>query len=112
MLIGSDGFGVVVNFGLGGGDDALRLALVDAQRLAELFVKIQGHDGFGQLVEIATENVGGIVHGVTGPVQAFPVAFGGVEDLLEVLDALCGAVEAEDALDVGCWSSVSGERRT
>lgn len=102
LLIGGNGLGVVVDFGLGGGDDALGLALIDAQWLAKLFVKIQGHDRFRQLVQIATEDVGGIVHGVTGPVQTFPVAFGGVEYFLEVLDALRGTVKAEDAFDVGC----------
>ena len=108
LLVGGDGFGMVVGFGLGGGDDSAGLGLIDAQGLAKLLVRVQGHDWLGELVEIAPEDVGGIVDGIAGPIQAFSVALGRIEDLLQVFDALRGAVEAKDAFHVGsCHPLVS-----
>lgn len=101
LLVGGDGFGMVVGFGLGGGDDSLGLGLIDAQGLAKLLVNVQRHDWLGQLVQIAPEDVGGIVDGIAGPIQAFSVALGRIEDLLQVFDTLSGAVEAKDAFNVG-----------
>lgn len=43
------------------------------------------------------------MHGVAHPIQAFSIPLGGVEYLLEILDALCRTVEAENAFDVGRW---------
>lgn len=68
LLVGGDGFGMVVGFGLGSGDDTLGLGLIDAQGLAKLLVNIQGHDWFGQLVQIAPKDVGGIVDRIAGPI--------------------------------------------
>lgn len=92
---------MVVGFGLGGRDDPLGFGLIDAQRLAELLVSVQRHDWFGQLVKIAPEDVGGIVDGIAGPIQTLSVALGGVEDLLQVFDALCRPVETKDAFNIG-----------
>ena len=102
LLIGGNGFGMVEEFRLVCRRRALDLALVGAQGLAELLVEVQGHDRLGQLVEITTEDIGGIMHGVAGPIEAFSVTFGGVEGFLEVLDSFCGSVETKDTLHVGC----------
>lgn len=103
LLIGGNGFGVVEKFCLVCRRRALDLALVRAQGLAELLIEVQGHDRLGQLVEITTEDVGGIMHGVAGPIEAFSVTFGGVEDFLKVLDSFCRSVEAKDTLHIGCY---------
>jgi hypothetical protein len=77
------------------------LFLVNAKGLAEALVEFQGNDGFGQLVQVSTEDVGGIMNGVSGPIQALSVTFGGVKNLLEILDTLGGSIESENALDIG-----------
>lgn len=105
LLVGGDGLGVVkvlVRSAVGQGG-----VLVDAQGFAEALVELEGDDGFGELIEVAAEDIGGVMDGVAGPVEAFSIALGGVKDVLEILDALGGAVEAEDAFDIGGWR-VSG----
>jgi len=52
------------------------LLLVVANRVSESVVKVQRDDWFGQLVEVATKNVGGIVNRIAAPIQAFTVAIG------------------------------------
>lgn len=69
-----------------------------------MFVKLQRNDRLGQLVQIAAQDVGGIVDGIPGPVQAFSISFGGVEDLLEILDAFCRSVKTKDTFHIGCYS--------
>ena len=43
------------------------------------------------------------MYGVAGPVQAFTIASGRVEDLLEILNALCRSIETENPFDIGGW---------
>lgn len=49
---------------------------------------LQGNYGFRQIVEVAAQNVGGIVYGVARPVQALSVSWWSVEGELELLDPL------------------------
>lgn len=77
--------------------------LVHSQGLPEAFVEVERDDGFGELVEIAAQDICGIVYGVAGPVETLAIAIGRVEYRLKVLDTLCRATESKDSLDVdGC----------
>lgn len=86
------------------GGSTLDLALIRRQGLTKLFVKLQRNDRLGQLVQIAAQDVGGIVDSIPGPVQAFSIPFGGVEDLLEILDAFCRSVKTKDTFHIGRYS--------
>lgn len=52
------------------------LRLVVLQGVAETFVEFQRNDRLGKLVEVSSQNVGGIVYGVACPVQSLAVAIG------------------------------------
>ena len=71
------------------------------QRCPKLFIQVYGHDGLGEVVEIAAKDVGGIVDGVSGPIEAFAVLVGRVEKRLELLDALFRAAETKNAFNTG-----------
>lgn len=79
------------------------LGLVVLERVAEAFVELERDDRFGQLVEVPTQDVGGIVDGVATPVEPLSVAIGRVKGNAQFLDALLGATETEDALDVSSY---------
>lgn len=97
---------------LGGLRIGLGLSLVGFEGFAEAVVELERHDGLRELIQVSAEDIGGIVDSIAGPVQTFSVAFGGVKDLLQVLDAFGGAADAEDALDVGGYFiSAVGSRR-
>jgi hypothetical protein len=77
------------------------LLLVDAQRIAETFVELQGYDGLGQLVQVSAKYVGGIVNSIPGPIQSFSISLGGVKDLLEILNALGRSIESKNTFHIG-----------
>jgi len=80
-----------------------RFRLVIPQRLAEGVVMLQRNNGFGEVVEVATQDVGGIVHGVACPVEAFSVAWRGIKCSLELLDSLFRTSQPEDTFYIrGC----------
>jgi hypothetical protein len=60
------------------------------------------------LIEVSSQDVGGIVYSVPCPVQSLAIAVGGIERNLELLDALLATRETKDALDIGrCLTSES-----
>ena len=91
---------------LDGGLFPVRTPMTMSQWLPEALVELQRHNGLRQLVEVAAQDVGGVVDGVAGPVESLSEAVWGVEYLLEVLDALCRAAQPEDAFDVGGCKSI------
>lgn len=72
-----------------------------AEGVTELFVKIKGNDGFGEVVEVSTEDVRGIVDGISIPDKALAIPIRRVENGLELLDPLFRTAEAENAFDTG-----------
>jgi hypothetical protein len=50
------------------------------------------------------------MYGVSGPVETFAVALGGIEDLLKLLDASCGTAETEDPFNIGSYNSTISVR--
>jgi len=78
------------------------LGLVVLQGVTEAFVEFQGDDRLGKLIEVSSQNVGGIVYGVPCPVQSFSIAIGRIERNLELLDALLATRKSKDTFDVGC----------
>jgi hypothetical protein len=77
------------------------LRLVVLQGVAEAFVEFQGNDRLGKLIEVPSQNVGGIVNGVPCPVQTFAVTIRRIECNFELLDPLLASGKTEDTLDVG-----------
>jgi hypothetical protein len=73
------------------------------QRLPKTLVEIQWDYWFGKLIEITSQNVGGIMDGIASPVQPFAVTIWRIKNLLQVLDALRGATEPEDTLNIGSY---------
>ena len=69
-------------------DGADCFCLMAAQGLAERVVVLQWDDGFWEVVEVATKDVGSIVDGVACPVEAFAISWWGVKGSLELLDSL------------------------
>lgn len=62
--------------------------LVISQRLTKGIIVLQRNNGLWEVVEVATQNIGCVVHGVACPVEAFAVAWRGVKCSLELLDSL------------------------
>lgn len=93
--------------GLRGFDSCLNLPLVNAQGLTETFVKFEWDDGFRQLIQVSTEDVGGVVYRVSGPIQALSITFWGVEYFLEVFDTFRGTIESEDTFHIRSYRTVS-----
>lgn len=81
------------------------------QRFSELLIEIQRNHRFGEVIEVATEDVGGIMNCVTVPNEAFSVPIRGVKQGLQLLDSLFGPVKAEDALNLGRFETVSSGPR-
>jgi hypothetical protein len=79
------------------------LRLVVLQGIAEALVKFQRNNRFGKLVEISSQNVGRVVHGISSPVEPFAVPIGRVESDLKFLDALLATGKTEDTLDIGSY---------
>jgi hypothetical protein len=79
------------------------LGLVVLKRVAEAFVELEWDDGLGQLVEVSTQDVGGVVDRVATPVETLAVAIGRVKGIAQFLDALLGSTQTEDALDIGSY---------
>jgi hypothetical protein len=77
------------------------LRLVILQRVAEALVEFQGDNRFGELVEISSQNVGRVVHGISSPVEPFAIAIRRVERDLQFLDALLATGKTEDTLNIG-----------
>jgi hypothetical protein len=55
---------------------------------SESLVEIEGHDGFRQLIEVSSQDVGSVVDSVASPIEALAISIGRVEGCLEVFDAL------------------------
>jgi hypothetical protein len=72
-----------------------------SKRLAEGFVEVEGDNGFGELVQVATEDVCCVVDCVPSPVEAFSIALCRIKNLLELFDASRRAAQTKDALDLG-----------
>jgi len=79
------------------------LGLVVLKRVAEAFVELERDDGFGQLVEVSAQDVGGIVDGIATPVEPLAVAIRRVKSNAQFFDALLGSTQTEDALDIGSY---------
>jgi hypothetical protein len=77
------------------------LRLVVLQGIAEAFVEFQGNDRLGKLIEVSSQDVGGIVYSVPCPVQSLAVTIGRIERNFELLDTLLATRKTEDTLDVG-----------
>jgi hypothetical protein len=73
------------------------------QRVAEALVEFQGDNRFGKLVEISSQNVGRVVHGISSPVEPFAIAIRRVESNLQFLDALLATGKTEDTLNIGSY---------
>jgi hypothetical protein len=56
--------------------------------LTEGIIVLQWYYRLRKVVEIATQNVRGIMYSVTAPIQALPIARWGVERRLELFDSL------------------------
>lgn len=91
---------------------ANRFGLVVPQRLTEGVIMLQRNNGLGEVVKVATQDVGGIVHRVACPVEAFAVAWRGIECSLELLDSLFRAGQSEDAFDIGGCGALAWCRQT
>ena len=111
-LIGSDGFILVkvAHVRTLGFVDTNGLHLMVLQWLAEVCVEVQWYDGLRQEIEVAAEDVGSVVNGVPGPVEAFAVTVRRVEGELEFFDPLLTPCQAEDAFNIGCYAQVSDVR--
>jgi hypothetical protein len=48
--------------------------LVVSERIAESIVEFERYDGFGQLIEISSQNVCRIMYSVACPIQAFAIS--------------------------------------
>jgi hypothetical protein len=71
------------------------------QRVSKLLIQIQGHHRLGQVVEISSEYVGGIVNSVTIPDESFSVPIRRIEQSLELFDALFGATQTKNTFRAG-----------
>jgi hypothetical protein len=58
------------------------------QRLAEWIIVSKGDNWFREIVEVASQYIGGIMHCVARPVKALPVPWRSVECSLQLLDPL------------------------
>ena len=94
-------------FGFDGLFTGLDLFLINAQWLTETFVEFKRDDGFWQLVQVSAQDIGGIMDGVSGPIQSLSISLGRVKDLLEVLYTFCGSIESKDTFDIRSYKSVS-----
>jgi hypothetical protein len=56
------------------GSDCLRLVV--SNWVPKAIVELQGYDGLGQLIEIASENVCSVMDGVAGPVESLAISIG------------------------------------
>lgn len=65
---------------------------------SEALVEFERNDWLGKLVEVASEDIGGIVNSVAGPIETLSISVGRVKGGLELLDALLGAGESKDTL--------------
>lgn len=83
------------------------LSLMIPQWIAEPLIKFQRNYRLRQLVEVASENVRGIVDCISSPVQTFAIAVWAVESDLELLDALLASGKSEDALNISCYARES-----
>lgn len=81
---------------------AAYFCLVSSQGISKLLVELKWYNGLRKLIQVPSQNVSCIVYRVPGPVQAFAVSLGGIEDGLKILDTFCGAAESKDAFDVRC----------
>lgn len=79
--------------------------------LSEFFVEVQWDDGLGEVVEVSSKHIRGVVHGVSVPDQTFSISVGRVKNQLQLLDALFRAAQTEDALDAGCCDLQSAPGR-
>ena len=88
------------------------LCLVALEGVSKGIVVLQGDYGLREVVEVAAQNVGGIMHRVAGPVQALSISRRGVEGRLEFLYPLLRAGQAKDALDIGCCGLLTADDAT
>jgi hypothetical protein len=79
--------------------DSLRLVVLE--RVAEAFIEFQGDNRLGKLIEISSQDVGSIVHGVPGPVQTFAIPIRRVERDFKLFDTFFTSRKTKDAFHVG-----------
>lgn len=70
---------------------AYSLGLMAFERIPERVIVLQWYDRFREVVEVASQNVGGVVYSIPGPVQTFSIARRGVKGSPQLFDALLGA---------------------
>jgi len=72
---------------------------------------LQRYYGFREVVEVAAQNIGGVMYSIAGPIQAFSISWRGVERSLELLDAFFRARQPKDALYVGRCALLTADVR-
>lgn len=90
------------------------LRLVVSKRVSKLLVKFQRNDGLRKLVEVAPEDICGVVYSKASPIQPFAISVWAVKGDLELLDPLLAPGETENALNIGCciWELVQHRLRS
>jgi hypothetical protein len=85
-------------------DVAYSFCLVIPQRLSKRIVVLERNDGFGQLVEVPSEDIGSIVYCIASPIETLTPSGRRVKGYFQLFDSLLGASKAEYTLDVGRWN--------
>lgn len=67
---------------------------------SEAFVEFKRYDWFGELVEITSKDIGGIMNSVASPVESLSVSVRRVKGNPKLLDTLLGPGESKDTLYV------------
>jgi len=67
------------------------LSLMAFERIPERVIMLQRYYRLREIVEVAAQNIGGVMYSIAGPIQTFSIAGWGVKGRPEFLDALLGA---------------------
>lgn len=70
---------------------AYSLSLVAFKRIPEWIIVLQRYYRLREVVEVASQNIGGVVYSIARPIQTFSIAGWSVKGSPELFDALLGA---------------------
>jgi hypothetical protein len=70
---------------------AYGFSLVALERIPERVIMLQRYYRLREIVEVAAQNIGGVMYSIAGPIQTFSIAGWGVKGSPELFDALLGA---------------------
>ena len=72
---------------------------------------LQRYNRLGEVIEVAAQDIGGVMYSIAGPIQALSISRRGVKGSLELLDALFRTRQPKDALYIGRCALLTADVR-